>query len=95
LGDTIAKAGRRVGTNRDDTKPWAKQVVSVKQQADNSGIDTRPLENKIQQLQSENNRLRKGATAPDIDELVELLVPLVTERVRDEVKESLAETLIG
>lgn len=59
--DPLIRAGRRVGTNRDDTKPWSAQNVSVKPAKANSGpgIDPAPLLRRIEEQQSTINRLEK------------------------------------
>lgn len=99
--DALSAPGRRSGTNRDDTKPWANQNVTLKRVTPKGPpIDTAPLMKRIAELESEVNRLRKGV-APcetvevEVDDslkrLADILAPALTERV----KESFAEAMLA
>lgn len=67
--DKLVRAGRRVGTSRDDTKPWDTQEVATKPGTTRGpAIDPAPLLRKIEELQAANRRLEKQlaeVTAPD------------------------------
>lgn len=110
--DPLIRAGRRVGTNRDDTKPWGVQNVSVKaSQAKAPTIDPAPLLRRIEEQQSEINRLKKVAAVtngngngqhvvpdgmPDGMPFEELIEMLINDpRLMEGVKNSLAEALIS
>lgn len=99
--DALARAGRRVGTNRDDTRPWEGQIVN--QRRSGPPIDTAPLLRRISELEAEVARFKtngngngNGHSSADkeMDQLVELLVDRLTPKVADGVKNSLAEALI-
>lgn len=65
--DDLLRAGRRVGTNRDDTKPWEGQTVSKKSTKESGPpVDTAPLLKRIEQLQAENERLRAAKPLPAV-----------------------------
>jgi hypothetical protein len=57
--DNLVRAGRRVGTGRDDTKPWADQQVTIKRESRGPGVDPAPLLKEIQELREANSRLEK------------------------------------
>lgn len=107
-GDPLAKAGRKAGTNRDDTKPWGGQTVSTTKQK-GPAIDHEPLLKRIRELEKERDvlaaKLENGngnghttpvpVEEPQMDQLVALLIDKLTEPVSENVKNSLAEALIS
>lgn len=60
--DEMAHAGRKAGTNRDDTKPWATQkpMLSPRKTATGPPVDVAPLLRRIEKLEAENNQLRSN-----------------------------------
>ena len=100
--DTMMVAGRKAGTNRDDTKPWDGQKVSV-QKIKGPPVDTAPLERRIRELE---NELRKVAstepvvaceTAPDVWRDIPLtdLIEVLSEhpKFREAISLTLADAL--
>lgn len=60
--DALARAGRKVGTDRDDTKPWSVQApVKRVEERELKGppVDVQPFMKRIQQLEDELARERK------------------------------------
>jgi len=98
--DKMLKVGRKPGTNRDDTKPWAEQMSGPP-------IDTAPLEKRIRELEEEIARLRKAAQpvsdtangnggngdhndAPAwVQDAIERAASQAAERVREKIAEAL------
>lgn len=100
--DKLSAPGRRSGTNRDDTKPWDSQTVTLKRQTvKGPPIDTAPLMKRISELEAEVNRLRKGEPCPepalafDVDAGLKQLVEYLVDPVSERVKETMAEALIA
>lgn len=93
--DALARAGRRSKTNRDDTQPWANQIVTQKT-IGGPEVDVAPLLRRIQDLEAENLRLRREPVhdtdntepAPDgaaLDRIIDALVDRLTVPVSDRV----------
>lgn len=106
VNDEMAGPGRKRGTSRDDTKPWATQVVSLKREIPTKGppVDTGPLLKKISQLERElkMERLRSDKVAApeggseEIDpQFVDRVAKLLEQRLVESVRNDLAEVLIG
>lgn len=106
--DTLARAGRKVGTDRDDTKPWSVQSP-VRKVAEAKGppIDPAPFMKRIQELEAERNRLEKElqgcrnngnghwAAKEEPTEPEQENVQEFAERVAEIVMERFAEKLIA
>lgn len=58
--DILNRAGRRVGTGRDDTKPWDDQTIGRASSMKGPPVDPAPLLKRIEELTAENTRLREG-----------------------------------
>lgn len=100
--DSMMTAGRRTGTNRDDTKPWSAQNVSTKKVGlKGPPVDTAPLLRRIQELERENAALRKPSADAPADEasnisLRQLLDMLAgSPEFKETVKTTVAEALIS
>jgi hypothetical protein len=100
--DNLARAGRRSGTNRDDTKPWGDQIVTKSKQVHRGPpVDAGPLLKRIETLEAENRRLKAQpvsngngkheSVAIDIEDLADLLESRMTEKVIKRVQEELVE----
>lgn len=100
VDDTYAKAGRRIGTNRDDTKPWG--VQTIQQVSKGPELDPKPLLKRIEALEAENATLRaeraeaNGHVGDDVlERLAALLVDRLTPKVQENIKDKIAEALIS
>jgi hypothetical protein len=57
--DSLARAGRKVGTDRDDTKPWSMQAPLRKvEELKGPPIDPKPFLKRIQELEAELKQAR-------------------------------------
>lgn len=102
--DLLARAGRKAGTARDDTKPWSVQSpVQQPQELKGPPIDPAPFMKKIQELESQNRKLAqelqevRGTTngnghdeARDVGDVEEF-----AKQVAEIVMERFAEKLIA
>jgi hypothetical protein len=62
--DSLGHPGRRVGTNRNDLDPWDTQDIRVKEttvasNGDGPGVDVRPFERRVAELEANLNRANK------------------------------------
>lgn len=104
--DRLSGPGRRTGTNRDDTKPWDGQTVTLKRQEPKGPpVDTAPLMRRINELESELKRYQKVNGTPALPTPVpalasagggvDALVQSLVKEQMDDLREKLAEALIS
>lgn len=96
--DTLNRAGRRVGTGRDDTKPWDAQTIGKGGSMKGPPVDPGPLLKRIEELTAENARLRKNHPVPTTngaavvyDELPDVSVPVALTDLIDLLASRLSE----
>lgn len=104
--DEMARAGRKVGTDRDDTKPWSMQSP-LKRVEETKGppIDPKPFLKRIQELEAEVKRLTtensngNGKVAPVVErveaehEPVTVAVTELADLLEDQLCKRLEERL--
>jgi hypothetical protein len=108
--DPMFHVGRRAGSNRDDTTPWSEAKATRERSDGGTQLDPAPFLARIEQLQSEVNRLKKvegkptnGDTNGAAQHATSASIPVPDDMDLDEfvkliterVKESLAEALIS
>lgn len=84
--DTIGRQGRKIGTNRDDTKPWDEQEITKTKavtevaKPDKAKADLKAAQRRIEQLEAENRRVHEQAqrvgadgASPDLEAVIEMI----------------------
>lgn len=74
VNDGMMAAGRKAGTNRDDTKPWESQDISVRK-VKGPPVDSAPLMKRIRELEEELKSKEAVASLDNLplDTLIEML----------------------
>lgn len=100
--DGLARAGRKVGTDRDDTKPWSVQAPMQRveeRELKGPPVDVQPFMKRIQQLEDELARERKrqpivAATTNNGKQVDKLNLPVTIDELAEILEPRLFDRLV-